>query len=557
MRNQPSYIKLTAIFVFTLLCAPFLVSASAGTIDPANKYAWGSYVGWVNFNPTGGNVAVTGSELTGDLWSENYGWINLAPSSGGVLNDGLGDLSGSAWGENIGWIDFSGVTIDGTTGTFSGATSTTSLGEITFDCANCRVVTTWRSQSAATAPAAPTGVVATGGNTSATVSFAAPADGGAAITGYTVTSNPAGGTDSNAGSTSLTHAVTGLTNGTPYTFAVTATNSVGTGSDSSPSNSVSPAVQADTYSFIGPMSGTVSTVSANFTVTPDAKYLGTITITPSGGGLSTPIVLNFSGSSTAQTFTVTPTSAGMITLNPSNSGALTDPASLYYTVLATSSGGRGGGGLYGPKLTLPVTAPTDPSSSTTASSSPTTIRLVNSNGTLYLIESAVRYGITAPGILFSYGLAFSDAKTATSADMSLPASSSLLPPGNGSLVKSVKDPTVYFISQDQKYAFTSASVFLGLGFKWSSVLVVTDPELQALPMASPLSSSSVAHLAGTDVLDDGTVYWIDSNNAKEGYPSLAIYNSWHMANGLSTVVPANSADIAMPVSGIIHPRVMQ
>ena len=90
-------------------------------------------------------------------------------------------------------------------------------------------------------PSAPTAVSVTSGNAQATVTFTAPGDnGGAAITGYTVTSNPAGGTDSNAGSTSLSHVITGLTNGTAYTFTVTATNSVGTSSASSASSAVTP-----------------------------------------------------------------------------------------------------------------------------------------------------------------------------------------------------------------------------------------------------------------------------------------------------------------------------
>ncbi len=131
------------VLVAAALFLPFITLASTGSIDGANKYAWGSNIGWINFSPTNGGVQVSDTGLSGYVWNDNYGWINLSPSAAGVRNDGTGVLSGYAWGQNIGYVSFSGVTIT-PSGVFTGSATSSFVGTLSFDCANCRVATTWR-----------------------------------------------------------------------------------------------------------------------------------------------------------------------------------------------------------------------------------------------------------------------------------------------------------------------------------------------------------------------------------------------------------------------------
>ena len=135
-------LTIATMFMLFLSAAPAL--ASSGAIDGTYHFAWNDNGGWVNWDSTNGNVSVTAAALTGYIWSADFGWINLAPSRGGVTNDGQGTLVGYAWGENTGWISFSGVTID-TSGVFHGHTVAQNVfGTMTFDCTNCKVVTSWR-----------------------------------------------------------------------------------------------------------------------------------------------------------------------------------------------------------------------------------------------------------------------------------------------------------------------------------------------------------------------------------------------------------------------------
>lgn len=111
-------------------------------------------------------------------------------------------------------------------------------------------------------PDAPTGVSASEGNASATISFTAPTNvGGGAITGYGIVSNTG---ISNTGSASPI-TVTGLTNDIPYTFRVWAINSYGPSSFSSESESITPSAAVGLFAGgflnIGARSNTIDRVS--------------------------------------------------------------------------------------------------------------------------------------------------------------------------------------------------------------------------------------------------------------------------------------------------------
>jgi len=166
-------------------------------------------------------------------------------------------------------------------------------------------------------PNPPTGAVAIASAGQANVSFLTPFANGSPIEGYTVTVEPGGKTVTGSGPPVT---VTGLTDGTSYTFTITATNAIGTSLPSAPSNPVTP------LTVPGAPTAVVANVNANFPDEASVSFTApasdggaaitsyTVTATSSNGGLTrmatgsgSPIVLTGLGGAKTYTFTVTAT----------------------------------------------------------------------------------------------------------------------------------------------------------------------------------------------------------------------------------------------------------
>ena len=130
----------------------------------------------------------------------------------------------------------------------------------------------------ASVPNAPTIGLVTSSSGQAVVPFTAPSNnGGSAITSYTATSNPGGVTRTLNQSGSGSFTVTTLTNGTAYTFRVTATNGVGTSLASAASNSVIPSPFQSIATLTGssgPITFMAYNLGADITLSPDIPVQG-------------------------------------------------------------------------------------------------------------------------------------------------------------------------------------------------------------------------------------------------------------------------------------------
>jgi chitodextrinase len=330
--------------------------------------------------------------------------INSVNSGGNITNGGNSDISarGVCWSTSQNPTVLGSHTSDGTgTGSFTSNITGLTQGTKYYirAYANNNAGTAYGNEISFTTTilSVPTNVSAIAGNAQATVTFTAPfSNGGSAITGYMVTSNP-GGITGTGSSSPIT--VTGLTNGTAYTFTVVATNANGNSVTSSASNSVTPSAPSTVPG--APAIGTTTAGNAQATVTfiapasnggsPITGY--TVTSNPgglTGTGSSSPITVTDLTNGTAYTFTVVATnfngnsspSSSSNTVTPSTvPGAptmgTTTAGNSQATVTFTAPASNGGSPITG------YTVTSNPGGLTgTGSSSPITVTGLT-NGTAY------------------------------------------------------------------------------------------------------------------------------------------------------------------------------
>jgi len=240
--------------------------------------------------------------------------------------------------------------IDGLTTTFTGLTNQPYTFTITATNSEDYTSTTYQTVTITPfdVPGAPTNVTGTRGNGEVTVSWTAPSStGGTDITEYTVTSSPGGFT---AISTTTTAIVTGLINGTSYTFTVIATNSVGNSPASVASSSITPATYPD-----APTGLSVSRGNGTATISFSA---------PSDNGGNT--ITNYLYSTNGTIYTYANTTSSPITISNLTNANL-------YTIYLKSVNEVGTSESYGSVTIDPVTVPGQPSISATKGDSSATI----------------------------------------------------------------------------------------------------------------------------------------------------------------------------------------
>jgi large repetitive protein len=348
-------------------------------------------------------------------------------------------------------------------------------------------------------PDAPTGVTATVGNGSATVSFVAPAStGGPAITGYTITSSPAGATCT-VGANATTYSCTGLTNGTAYTFAVVANNGIATSDASTSSLAVTPA--------------TVPGAPTSVTATSSASGVATVSFTaPASNG------------SAITGYTVTSSPAGATCTVGANAttyscSGLTDGTSYTFSVVATNSIGNS---------SAAAAAAVTPQG---AASAVTTISAVAGDGSAVITFS----GATTNGsTITSYTVQAYDSSGSAVSGATCTATTSAT---NGSC-------TITGLTNGSQYTFKAVTNSTANSSAVSSVASIATTTVT--PAKAPEAPTGITTTAGTGKVTVGWTEPADNGSAITSYTVQAYDNAGNAVAGATctATAPATTCDVS-------------
>ena len=265
--------------------------------------------------PYGLPATPTGLTATPGNGSVVLEWNAVTSLGGGTLTRYVVTAYNSA-GQAVGTCTSTSATHCTITGLTNGTAYTFKVATVASGGSSAASSPTASVTPQATAPGAPTNVVATSGDGQAEVTWTAPTDdGGEAIDGYIVIASP-GGATCTAVAPATTCTISGLTNGTEYTFSVVATNNVGNSASSVPSNAITPGAAPGTPDYVQATPGNHSTRinwAAPSTGPAPTRYV--VTMQPGGttctvdlvANPSAPLSCNFTGltNGARYTFTVT------------------------------------------------------------------------------------------------------------------------------------------------------------------------------------------------------------------------------------------------------------
>lgn len=142
---------------------------------------------------------------------------------------------------------------------------------------------------------------------------------------------------------------------------------------------------------------------------------------------------------------------------------------------------------------------------------------------VYQIDNASKRWIAGADIFLARGLRWSDIKTLSASDLAVYPEGGIVGWPDGALIKSMGSPTVYVVSSEKKRPFSSAEIFVGLGYRWGSIKLISQSGLDQYELGMPIDSLSYPDGALIKFSDSPDVYLVEGG-VRELIPSLDVFS---------------------------------